>query len=318
MSIVYITHRIKEIFELSDRITVLKDGIIVAGFETAKTSGKEVVRSMVGREIEDYYPPHAKKEAIGESILSLKDAGNDRVHDISLKIHAGEIVGIAGLQGAGRTALVQGIFGDKPFNAGEMRLAGDRVHFKSPRDAILNGVAFLPAKRKEEGLFLMQSVRDNAMLSARAMASLGGNPSFASGIDKAQIDALMTRLDVRAAGFDQQIEFLSGGNQQKVVLSRWLAMASKLIVFAEPTRGIDVGTRANIYQIMRSLADKGAAVVMASSDLPEIIGVCDRVLVMHDGTITGEFKAGATEADIMLAATGEVDNIVEGELHARH
>lgn len=301
IAFIYISHRLDEIMALTQRITVLKDGEKVGTVETQETSSSELVSMMVGRELSSYYPPYAEPGDVGEPVLEIIDGGNERLHDMNLTVHRGEVVGIAGLEGAGRTELARAIFGVDPFTTGTMSMEGDTVHFTHPRQAIRAGIGFLTEDRKVEGLILPQSIRDNNLLAYRSLgrggyASKGSTPDM---VDQAQ------RVDLRAAGFDQEARFLSGGNQQKVVLMKWLSTGARLFIFDEPTRGIDVGAKAGIHELVRELARAGAAILMISSELPEVIGMSDRILVMRNGRIAGELPRESTETEIMALAAGE-------------
>jgi ribose transport system ATP-binding protein len=303
-AIIYITHRMREVTRLANRVTVLKDGEVAARFDTLP-SPETIVRAMVGRDIADYYPPPATPAEIRDVVLSVAAGGNALLHDIDFELRAGEIVGFAGIQGAGRAALAMALFGSLPFTSGSVRFAGRDGAFGHPRDAIRAGLGLLPGDRKAEALLLMQPVRDNGMLTGRAFAGLAASHRANRFASHASMAELFRKVDVRASSYEQEIKFLSGGNQQKVVVARWLALAPKALIFIEPTRGIDVNAKAGIYHLMRELARGGAAIMMISSDLPEILGAADRVLVMRAGTIVGAFGRGATEAEIMLSATGE-------------
>jgi len=303
-AIVYITHRMREITRLADRVTVLKDGETAASFDHVP-SADTIVHAMVGRDIGDYYAEPATAQEIGPVVLSVREAGNDRLANISFDVRAGEIVGFAGLQGAGRVALAMALFGVAPFEQGEVTLADQPARFQSPREAIRAGVGLLPGDRKGEALVLMQSVTDNGMLTARALSNLAARDKSTAFASTKSMDGLLRQVDVRAADFAQEIKSLSGGNQQKAIVARWLALNPKLLIFVEPTRGIDVNAKAGIYHLMRELARNGAAIMMVSSDLPEVLGAADRVLVMRAGELVAEFPRGATEAQVMLAATGE-------------
>jgi ribose transport system ATP-binding protein len=305
-AIVYITHRMREVTRVADRVTVIKDGEVAESFDHVPAP-EMVVRAMVGRDISDYYPAPATPAEIGKTVLSVSNAGNSALHDINLELRAGEIAGFAGLQGAGRTALAMALFGAKPFTSGKVLLEGQAVAFKTPRHAIRAGIGMLPGDRKASALVLMQSVRDNGMLTARAFAGLAGDRNGNRFTDISGMNALLDRMKVRAPSYDQDMRFLSGGNQQKALVARWLALKPKLLIFIEPTRGIDVDTKASIYHLMRDLARSGTAIMMVSSDLPEILGASDRVVVMREGRIVGEFGRSATEAELMLAATGETE-----------
>ncbi|KHQ54649.1 sugar ABC transporter ATP-binding protein [Mameliella alba] len=304
VAIIYITHRMREITRLADRVTVLKDGEVAARFDEVPAPDA-IVRAMVGRDIADFYAPPATPEEIGDPVLTVRGAGNAKLHQIDLDVRAGEIVGLAGIQGAGRVALAMALFGETPFEHGQVTLNGESVSFQTPRSAILGGIGLLPGDRKSEGLVLMQSVRDNGMLTSRAFAPLWSSDRRNAFTDRARMDGLLNHMEIRAASYDQDIRALSGGNQQKAIVARWLSMRPKLLIFIEPTRGIDVNSKAGIYHLMRDLAREGAGILMISSDLPEVIGAADRVLVMQEGRIAAEFPHGATEQDIMHAATGE-------------
>ena len=303
-AVIYITHRMREVTRLADRVTVLKDGEVAARFDTPPAPDA-IVRAMVGRDIADFYAPPATPAEIGNVVLAVHNAGNALLANIELHLRAGEIVGFAGIQGAGRVALAMAIFGQLPFTSGTVTLDGANTAFSHPRDAIRAGIGLLPGDRKAEGLVLMQSVRDNGMLTARAFGNLAATHKSNAHSSLARMDGLLDRMEVKAASYEQDIKFLSGGNQQKAIVARWLALKPKVLIFIEPTRGIDVNAKAGIYQLMRDLARQGAAIMMISSDLPEVIGAADRIVVMRAGTIVAEFAHGAAETEIMLAATGE-------------
>ncbi|GAA3768963.1 sugar ABC transporter ATP-binding protein [Plantactinospora mayteni] len=300
IGILYVSHRLVEVFDLSSRITVLKDGHRVTTAPTAETSHDQLVRHMVGRELAHYYPPRAEADRIGEVRLSVRDGANNRLRGIDLDLRAGEVLGVAGLQGSGRSALARAIFGAAPFTSGEVRLDGRPVRLRTARSAIRAGIAYLTEDRKGEGIAAGQSVLDNALLAGRAVF-----PRWAGRAARTvRIRDLLAAVDVRAAGDQQEIRFLSGGNQQKVVLARWLSLTPRILLFDEPTRGIDVGAKSAIHDLVRRLARDGAAVLMISSELPELLGMSDRIVVMRDGTIAGELPARATEEDVMGLATG--------------
>ncbi|KQV36589.1 sugar ABC transporter ATP-binding protein [Rhizobium sp. Root1204] len=304
VAIIYITHRMREITRLADRVTVLKDGETAASFDHVPEPDT-IVRAMVGRDIGDFYAAPATPQEIGDVVLSVRHAGNDRLKDISFELRAGEIVGFAGLQGAGRVALAQAIFGFLPFTEGEVLLVGNPALFTNPRDAIRAGIGLLPGDRKAEALVLMQSVADNGLLTSRALSGLAGKADATPFTSAEEMNKLLHDLDVRGGSFSQEIKALSGGNQQKAIVARWLALAPRLLIFIEPTRGIDVNAKAGIYHLMRDLARKGTAIMMVSSDLPEVLGAADRILVMRAGELVAAFSRGVSEADVMLAATGE-------------
>ena len=306
LAILYISHRLGEVFQLAGRITVLKDGSRVATVRTEEITPPALVRLMVGRELSHLFPDRARSEELGPPKLRVRGGGNARLHDVELEVRAGEIVAVAGLEGSGRTELARAVFGAEPFETGALELNGEPVRIRSPREAIRRGVGFLTEDRKSEGLVLPQSVRSNALLALR---SLGGSIRRRRVGRPRPLDELAHDVDLRSAGLDQAVVYLSGGNQQKVVLAKWLATKAEILLFDEPTRGIDVGARAGIHALMRDLARNGAAILMISSELPEVIGMGDRIVVMRDGTVAGELPAGASESEIMLLATGERDPV---------
>ncbi len=313
LAVVYISHRLKEVFELSRRITVLKDGRRVDTVASDSVRPGELVRMMVGRELDHYFPPRATAAEIlaGPVRLQVRGGAVGKLHDIDLEVRAGEILGLAGLAGAGRTEVARALFGVEPFTAGVVELNGKPVRIRSPRQAIRAGIGFLTEDRKLEGLILPQSVRDNALLALRSLgkARMNARPIKDKDKDAPSVLDLARRVELRAASLEQEVRYLSGGNQQKVVLAKWLATRAQILIFDEPTRGIDVGAKAGIHELMRELARAGAAILMISSELPEVIGMSDRILVMRDGTIAGELPPGASEAQIMLLATGERETL---------
>ncbi len=302
VAIVYISHRMSELAEIADRISVMKDGRKVFTGPAAELPTSRIVRLMVGRDLAEFYPPRSQAEP-GAPLLEVASAGNRVLADIDLTLRAGEIVGVAGLEGSGKTALARALFGDRPFDGGSVSIAGVRKDLRSPRAAIVEGVGYLPNDRKREGLALQRSARDNVLLTLRAFAPALARARSGKMADAAA-DALLRQLDVRAARFDHEIRLLSGGNQQKVIVGRWLARDPRIIIFCEPTRGIDIATKAAIYRIMRNLASRGRAILLVSSDLPEIVGVSDRILVMRGGRIVGECNGGASEEAVMALAVG--------------
>lgn len=298
VAVIYVSHRLKEIFDLCDRITILKDGALVSTDEKNALTGDELVRRMVGRSIQSYFPDRVEGTVVGEPRLQLEDCGNAFVDGVSLTLRAGEIVGIAGLQGSGRTELVEGVFGIQGFSRGIMRIDGAATRITSARAAVRAGMALVSEDRKAQGLTLGQSVLDNALLVVRSVFS------GRTGASRREVPGVLSSLEISSRGLDQEVRFLSGGNQQKVVLAKWLLTRPQIVLFDEPTRGIDVGAKYAVYQLMRELAAQGKAVLMVSSELPEVIGMSDRILVMHDGELVAELPAGSAEHEILSAATG--------------
>jgi ribose transport system ATP-binding protein len=255
---------------------------------------------MVGRELSTYYPPRAAPGDLGADRLIVRGGENRRLRGIDLRLRAGEVLGVGGLRGSGRSALARALFGAAPFTTGDVAVDGVPVRLRSPRAAMRAGIAYVTEDRKGEGILSRQSVLDNALLAGRAT-----RPTWSGGRARAvRIRELLAAVDVRAAGEDRELRFLSGGNQQKVVLARWLALGPGVLLFDEPTRGIDVGAKSAIHDLVRRLAREGAAVLMISSELPELLGMSDRVIVMRDGMIIGERPAGATEEDVLALAVG--------------
>jgi len=302
MGVLYVSHRLTEVFDLADRITVLKDGRAVATLNTADTSADQLVRHMVGRELPSYYPDLARPGERGPVRLTVHGGGNRKLHGVDLRLHAGEVLGVGGLQGSGRSALARALFGAAPFSTGQVTVDGAPVRLRSPRAAMRAGIAYVSEDRKGEGIVAGQSVLDNALLAGRALRPAGVGRAART----ARVRELLAAVDVRAAGEDQEVRFLSGGNQQKVVLARWLTLTPRILLFDEPTRGIDVGAKSAIHDLVRRLARDGAAVLMVSSELPELLGMSDRIVVMRDGRIAGELPAGADEEDVVRLAVGTV------------
>jgi ribose transport system ATP-binding protein len=315
ITIIYITHRLEEVFEIADRVTVLKDGKMVGCAPVGKYDPDKLVHQMVGREFDHYFPHKASLDQIGETILEVNDLHTGKeLCDISFTIKKGEVVGFAGLEGSGRTKLARVLFGADRYDKGEVKLNGSKVRFRSPVDAIRSGFGFISEDRKKEGLVLSMSLKPNV-----ALPSLGARQVLGF-IKRRQeqrlVEELAQAIDIRSASEGQEVQFLSGGNQQKVVLAKWLGTKAKVLLFDEPTRGIDVGAKASIHQLMRDLASQGVAVMMISSELPEIIGMSDRVIVMREGRIQAELEGDQlTEKTIMHAATGTSDeNSGSGEI----
>lgn len=298
VAVVYVSHRLKEIFDLCDRITILKDGALVSTDATSDLTPDELVRRMVGRPIQSYFPAPVEGTVRGDALLELDGCGNEFVDGVDLSLHAGEIVGVAGLQGSGRTELVEGVFGIHPFSRGTVRVAGAPVRFRHGRDAVRAGLALVTEDRKAQGLALGQSVIDNALLVVRSV--FAGRTRAG----RRDIPGILSALEISSRGVEQEVRFLSGGNQQKVVLAKWLVTDPRIVLFDEPTRGIDVGAKVAVYQLMRQLAAEGKAVLMVSSELPEVIGMSDRIVVMRDGELAAELPAGSAEHEVLAAATG--------------
>ncbi|MGG1401248.1 sugar ABC transporter ATP-binding protein [Bacillus salipaludis] len=302
VSIVYISHRMEEIFAICDRITVMRDGKTVDTKAILDTNFDEVVRKMVGRELTDRFPKRTSKP--GETVLEVKGLTKNGVfHGVNFSVRAGEIVGISGLMGAGRTEIMRTIFGLDSFNRGEIWLNGKKMAIKSPDQAVKAGIGFITEDRKDEGLILDFSIQENMVLPS--LYSFAPKGIIKEKSEKDFVNLLIKRLTVKTESADLAVGSLSGGNQQKVVIAKWVGIGPKVLILDEPTRGVDVGAKREIYQLMNELTDRGVAIIMVSSELPEILGMSDRILVVHEGKISGELKSDeATQEKIMTLATG--------------
>ncbi|MFC3994716.1 sugar ABC transporter ATP-binding protein [Nocardiopsis sediminis] len=303
VAVLYVSHRLKEIFDLCDRITVLKDGRRVDTVDTAATTSDDLIRMMVGRPVSTLFPGPVEGTAPGPVRLEVTGGGNDRLDGIGLSVRGGEIVGLAGLQGSGRTELAHALFGIDRFTRGELRVDGRRVRLRSPNQAVRARIALVTEDRKAEGLALNQSVLANGRMVLDAV-----RPSAARAGAR-RLPGFFRSLELVARDTGQEVRFLSGGNQQKVVLAKWLATDPAVMVLDEPTRGIDVGAKRAVYTLIRDLAKAGVAIVLISSELPEVIGLADRIVVLHDGRIAGELPGGAGEEDVMTLATGHHNGV---------
>lgn len=303
VAIIYISHRLEEVFAIADRVTVLRDGRYIATHPTTELTPQRVVSLMVGRELVEEMYAYSPTERRDVALETVNLSDGRELHGVSFSLHGGEILGVAGLIGAGRTALAETLFGIRRAVTGEIRLGGKARRMRSPQQAIQAGLGFVPEDRKQQGLFLNMAVRENIVMSGMGQVTRLGfvRPAQANQV----AGAFVKRLDVRTPSLRQLVRNLSGGNQQKVVIARWLMLQPRVLILDEPTRGVDVGAKAEIHALMRQLAAEGVAVLMISSELPEVLGVSDRILVMHEGRITGEFNRDeATQDKIMHAATG--------------
>ncbi|NLL37197.1 MAG: sugar ABC transporter ATP-binding protein [Fretibacterium sp.] len=305
VSVIFISHHLDEIFEIGDRITVLRDGGYVATLDVDKTCKDELIRLMVGRELSEEFPSRENKP--GEVILTVKNLSRRRVlKDISFELRRGEILGVAGLVGSGRTEMVRALYGADACDSGEFTLFGKPLGNLSPHDSIQCGLGLLPEERKLQGIILGMSLRYNITL-AKLDKLLKGR-FINERKEKMSVLDFINNLNIKTPSPQTLVQNLSGGNQQKAVLAKWLFTDADILIFDEPTRGVDVGAKYDIYKLMNELTAAGKAILMVSSDLPEIIGMSDRVLVMHQGTIAAEFdkaKAPFDQELIMRAAAGE-------------
>jgi L-arabinose transport system ATP-binding protein len=302
VAIVYISHRMREVRELSDRVVVLRDGRLILDRATSSVTDNEIVQAMVGRPISDLFDRSERKS--GAAVLSVRGLTTRRVKGVSFDLRAGEVVGLAGLIGAGRSELAEAVFGHNPLLAGSVAIGGRPIRLRSPADAIAAGIGFAPEDRKSQGLLLLRSVADNISLAVPDLISRFNFVQF--GTERRISAELVRRLRIKTPSLDHLVSKLSGGNQQKVVLGRWLARQPKALILDEPTRGIDVGAKAEIYRLIAQVAAQGVALLVISSELPELIGLADRILVMAGGRIVGELsRQDASEERILKLAMTE-------------
>lgn len=301
--IIYVSHRMAEIFRISDDIVVLKDGKLVKTFVSADTNEKELITAMVGRDIGDTYANLKRNDKIGDVLLEVRNLKTSDIRHVSFKLHCGEVLGFAGLVGAGRTELMRAIFGIDTIESGEIWLEGKRVSFKSPRDAINSGIALCPEDRKEQGLVLSRSIKDNVSIPVLKKIKKG---LFLHDQAEAELaNDAVKKYSIKTPSIDKLVVELSGGNQQKVILGRWTSgkMTTKVLILDEPTKGIDVGTKAEVYQMVCDLAKSGIGVIFISSELTEVLNVSDNIIVMHNGHITGQVtRQEATEERVLQLA----------------
>lgn len=286
-SIIFITHRLDEIYAVCDRMTILRDGCYIGSRDVKDVTKNEMIEMMIGRKLTNQYP--SRESVIGETVLEVKNIsdGGKRVKNVSFQAHSGEVLGFAGLVGAGRTETMRMIFGADKKISGEIFIRGKAVDIRSPRDAIRNGIGFVTENRKEEGLFLRSSIKVNTvMVALKKILKAGLYFDFKK--EKAYAEEYVKKLHTATSSVNKRVMFLSGGNQQKVVLAKWLLSDADIIILDEPTRGIDVGAKREIYEIINELVAEKKVVIVVSSDMEEVIGICDRIIVMHEGVISGE------------------------------
>ena len=302
VAIIYVSHRIREILRLCDRVAILRDGQLIAVRPAAELNDAEIVRLMVGRELSDVF--RRRRAGTDHEVLRVTGLDSNWHQDVGFYVNAGEVVGFAGLVGAGRTELAKVIFGELPKARGRITLESRDVTIRRPDDAIAKGIGFAPEDRKREGLVLIRSVLENASLAI--LPQVSRFHFVRRGLERAITTDFVEKLRVRTPSLEQEVGKLSGGNQQKVVLARWLAAKPKVLILDEPTRGIDVGAKAEIYRLIDDLANQGLGIMFVSSELPEILGLSDRIYVMQQGRITGELAAAdATEEAVLGLAMVE-------------
>ncbi len=303
VAVLFVSHRLDEVFKIADRLTVLRDGTHIITAPVSKINTEEIIKHMVGRELSNLFP---KGEAeIGEVVLEVRHLTRPGVFaDVSFQLRRGEILGFAGLVGAGRTEVARVLFGIDRAESGEIWLNGKKVHIRSPQHAMDNGIAYVPEDRHQQGLVMNFSIAANVTLPILQQVSRLGllDPRREQKI----AGEYSSQLHIRSEGVEQLVNALSGGNQQKVVLSKWLATNPSVLILDEPTRGIDVGAKAEVHHIISDLAARGLAIILISSELPEVLAMADQVIVLHEGRVTGTFtRSEATQERVMFAATGQ-------------
>lgn len=311
IAIIYISHRLNEILKVSDSLTVLRDGHLINTCPAEGVTHEDIIHMMVGRKIDNLYIE--QKPFGGDAILQVKNYTNKKIHHVSFELRQGEILGFAGLVGAGRTELMQAIFGIDPIEEGEIFLEGKKLAIRNPSDAIQNGIALASEDQKQNGLILIQGVDYNVTLPVVKTFIKG--ISVNRKLENEIVDVYAHKLSIKMSSTKQLCQYLSGGNQQKVVISKWLATHAKVLILDEPTRGIDVGAKSEIYKLMKELADSGISIIMVASELPEIVNMSSRIAIMHEGTLVkimehDEIEAytdDEIQAKIMYYATGGND-----------
>ena len=298
ISVIYISHKLDEIFELCDSITIMRDGHVIDSKPVADLTRAEMITKMVGREIENEYPP--RPECVGDVLLEVSNLNSHKLHDVSFQLHRGEILGLVGLVGAGRTEMIRALFGADHVRSIDVKMEGKPVHIKNPRDAIALGMALVPEDRKLQGLVLPFGVGANISMAALKNISSGPlkvvNGSKEKELSQRQIEDLL----IKTPSAETKVVSLSGGNQQKCVLGRWLEMNPKVLILDEPTRGIDVGAKFEIYLLMKRIVENGGSIILISSELPEVLNMSNRVLAVCEGRITGEFNPVTDSVDTIM------------------
>jgi len=303
ISVIYISHRLKELWQVADRVTVFRDGQYIATHPISETDKDLLITEMVGRELKEQFPE--RDAEIGEEILAVENLNRgDLLKDISFSLKKGEVLGFAGLVGSGRTELMRCIFGADKMDSGKISIDQKEAKIENPRSAIESGIGFITEDRKKQGLVLVRSVKEN--ISLTDLSQVMNGMILKDDKDKKLAQEYIEKLNIKTPGEEQEVQFLSGGNQQKVVLAKWLIRNTKILIFDEPTRGIDVGAKKEVYSLINQLAEEGVGIIMVSSELPEILGMSDRIIVMNHGEIAGQMDIeDANQENILSLATRE-------------
>ncbi|SIQ59309.1 sugar ABC transporter ATP-binding protein [Halanaerobium kushneri] len=303
ISVIYISHRLKELWQVADRVTVFRDGQYIATHPISETDKDLLITEMVGRELKEQFPE--RDAEIGEEILAVENLNRgDLLKDISFSLKKGEVLGFAGLVGSGRTELMRCIFGADKMDSGKILIDQKEAKIENPRSAIESGIGFITEDRKKQGLVLVRSVKEN--ISLTDLSQVMNGMILKDDKDKKLAQEYIEKLNIKTPGEEQEVQFLSGGNQQKVVLAKWLIRNTKILIFDEPTRGIDVGAKKEVYSLINQLAEEGVGIIMVSSELPEILGMSDRIIVMNHGEIAGQMDIeDANQENILSLATRE-------------
>ncbi|MBQ3017064.1 MAG: sugar ABC transporter ATP-binding protein [Clostridia bacterium] len=298
--IIYISHKMEEILRISDEVTVMRDGVHIATRDAKSITTDEIIRLMVGRELTERYPE--RKRNIGKPLLEARGISAEYSHlsDVSFTLHRGEILGISGLDGAGRTELLENIFGTATRKSGELFLDGKKIRNDNPRESIKNGFAFVTEERRSAGIFGILGIRENTVISS--LSSFLRGPLLSKRLMNEKTKEYIKRLNIKTPSEETKIRSLSGGNQQKVIFARWLLTEPTVLLLDEPTRGIDVGAKYEIYQLIGELAERGCGVILVSSEMPELLGLCDRIMVMSGGRLAGTVEPSASQEEIMSLA----------------
>ena len=309
IAVIYISHRMEEIFQVADSVTVLRDGQLIGTRPVEELTQDDLITMMVGRQLSEIYGDNSDHE-IGDVVMEVRSFRNASLNGISFELHKGEVLGFAGLVGAGRSELARAIFGVDKLDSGELKLFGKPVRIRHPAEAIELGLGFVPENRKLEGLFLSNSIRYN--ITIPILSKFMGTVGLDKQKEMSIVQKYVNELSIKMTGVDQLTNFLSGGNQQKVVVSKWLSTEPKILILDEPTRGIDVGAKSEIYHLIFDLAQQGVAIMMISSEMEEVINLSDRIVVLHEGDMTGVLDNPpdhrVTQEEILLLASGGKKN----------